>query len=55
MNIKQGLGEIVITPALFDANPLEFFRAFNSHFEIDCFDELEKQLECEERAKTNEK
>jgi hypothetical protein len=55
MNIKQGLGEIVITPALFDVSPMEFFRAFNSHFEIDGLDELEKQLECEERAKTNEK
>lgn len=55
MNINQGLGEIVITPALFDADPMEFLRAFNSHFEIDGLDELEKQLECEERAKTNEK
>lgn len=55
MNIKQGLGEIVITPALFDASPMEFFRAFNSHFEIDGLDELEKQLECEERAKNDEK
>ena len=55
MNIKQGLGEIVITPALFDASPMEFFRAFNSHFEIDGLDELEKQLECEERVKNDEK
>ena len=55
MNIKQGFGEIVITPALFDASPMEFFRAFNSHFEIDGLDELEKQLECEERVKNDEK
>lgn len=55
MNIKQGLGEIVITPALFDASPMEFFRAFNSHFEIDGLDELEKQLEAEEKAKNEEK
>ena len=54
MNIRQGLGEIVITPALFDASPMEFFRAFNSHFEIDGLDELEKQLEAEERAKNEE-
>ena len=46
-NIKQGLGEIVITPALFDADPMEFFRAFNSHFPLDGLDEIEKQLEYE--------
>lgn len=54
INIKQGLGEIVITPALFDASPMEFFRAFNSHLEIDGFDELEKQLEAEEKARNEE-
>ena len=54
MNIRQGLGEIVITPALFDASPMEFFRAFNSHFEIDGLDELEKQLEAEEKARNEE-
>ena len=47
MNIKQGLGEIVITPALFNASPMEFFRAFNSHFSLDGLDEIEKQLEYE--------
>ncbi len=53
-NIKQGLGEISITAALFGTPALEFFRAFNSHFEIDGLDELEKQLEAEEKAKNEE-